>query len=216
MTNGGTIADIWDAHERGTPMAVFSLTIFMGPCLGPLLGGWISVGTHNWRWIYWVLFAFLGVVFVGTCFAPETYAPILLKRKAARLNKEHNTTTYKSDLDLRRVPMSTTLKIALTRPFIFMFCEPIVLCMSIYLSFIYSLLYLLFFAFPIAFEEVRGWNEGMTGTAFIAVMVSFKEAKRCSISFTDSRLPARYPIRLYCAALPGSPLQARDYRRSSS
>lgn len=28
MTNvGGTIADIWDAHERGTPMAVFSLTI---------------------------------------------------------------------------------------------------------------------------------------------------------------------------------------------
>lgn len=50
--------------------------------------------------------------------------------------------------------------------------EPIILCMSIYLSFIYSLLYLLFFAFPIAFEEVRGWNEGLTGTAFIAVMVS--------------------------------------------
>ncbi|KAJ9094562.1 hypothetical protein QFC20_006877 [Naganishia adeliensis] len=98
-------------------------------------------------------------------------APILLKRKAARLNKEHGTTAYKSDLDLRKVPLSTTLKIALTRPFIFMFCEPIVLCMSIYLSFIYSLLYLLFFAFPIAFEEVRGWNEGMTGTAFIAVML---------------------------------------------
>lgn len=73
---------------------------------------------------------------------------------------------------MRKTPLSTTLKIALTRPFIFMFCEPIVLCMSIYLSFIYSLLYLLFFAFPIAFEEVRGWNEGLTGTAFVAVMVS--------------------------------------------
>jgi hypothetical protein len=28
MTNvGGTIADIWDADERGIPMGVFSLTI---------------------------------------------------------------------------------------------------------------------------------------------------------------------------------------------
>jgi hypothetical protein len=96
-----------------------------------------------------------------------------LRRKAARLTKEHRGTgAYKSDLDLRRVPLTTTSEIALTRPFIFMSCEPIVLCMSIYLSFIYSLLYLLFFAFPIVFEGVRGGNEGMTGTAFIAVMVS--------------------------------------------
>lgn len=144
----------------------------MGPCLGPLLGGWISVGTHNWRWIYWVLFIFLGVVFLFTCLAPETYASILLKRKAARLRKQRNTNAFKSEIEMHKTPLSTTLKIALTRPFIFMFCEPIVLCMSIYLSFIYSLLYLLFFAFPIAFEEVRGWNEGLTGTAFVAVMVS--------------------------------------------
>lgn len=144
----------------------------MGPCLGPLFGGWISVGTHNWRWIYWTLFIFLGVVFLFTCLAPETYAPILLKRKAAGLRKQHNTNAFKSEIEMRKTPLSITLKIALTRPFIFMFCEPIVLCMSIYLSFIYSLLYLLFFAFPIAFEEVRGWNEGLTGTAFVAVMVS--------------------------------------------
>ncbi|KAJ9123324.1 hypothetical protein QFC22_001523 [Naganishia vaughanmartiniae] len=172
MTNvGGTIADIWDASERGTPMAVFSLTIFMGPCLGPLLGGWIAIGTHGWRWIYWVLFIFLGFIFIFTCFAPETYAPILLKKKAARLRKEHNTNAYRAQSEMNQVSLSETLKVSLTRPFIFMFCEPIVLCMSIFLSFIYSLLYLLFFAFPIAFEEVRGWNTGLTGTAFIAVML---------------------------------------------
>jgi hypothetical protein len=61
---------------------------------------------------------------------------------------------------------------SLCRPIIMMFKETIIFCMSIYLSFIYSLLYLLFFAFPIAFEEVRGWNPGTTGTAFVAVMVS--------------------------------------------
>ncbi|KAJ9094569.1 hypothetical protein QFC20_006884 [Naganishia adeliensis] len=213
MTNvGGTIADIWDADERGIPMGVFSLTIFMGPCLGPLLGGWISVGTHNWRWIYWTLFIFLGVVFLFTCLAPETYAPILLKRKAARLCKQHNTNAFKSEIEMRKTPLSTTLKIALTRPFIFMFCEPIVLCMSIYLSFIYSLLYLLFFAFPIAFEEVRGWNEGLTGTAFVAVMLGiafafialqYQEVLYKRASKNDARPEARlYPMMLGSIILP--------------
>lgn len=144
----------------------------MGPCLGPLLGGWIYVGTHSWRWIYWVLFIFLGCIFAFTLFAPETYAPILLKKKAARLRKEHNSNSYRAAHELERIPLSTTLKVSLCRPFIMMFKETIILCMSIYLSFIYSLLYLLFFAFPIAFEEVRGWNPGTTGTAFVAVMVS--------------------------------------------
>jgi MFS family permease len=79
-----------------------------------LIGGWISVGTGNWRWIYWVLFIFLGFIFAFTLFAPETYAPILLKKKAARLRKEHNTNAYQSALEMHRVPLSTTLKIAVS------------------------------------------------------------------------------------------------------
>jgi len=53
-----------------------------------------------------------------------------------------------------------------------MFMEPIVLFMSFYLSFVYSLLYATFFAFPIAFEEIRGWNAGMTGVSFVSIIVS--------------------------------------------
>jgi hypothetical protein len=58
------------------------------------------------------------------------------------------------------------------RPFILMFMEPIVLFMSFYLSFVYSLLYATFFAFPIAFEEIRGWNAGMTGVSFVSIILS--------------------------------------------
>jgi MFS family permease len=115
----------------------FPCRLSMGPCLGPLIGGWIAIGTHGWRWIYWTLFIFLGCIFVFTCFAPETYAPILLKKKAARMRKEHNTNAYRAQSELNQISLSQTLKISLTRPFIFMFCEPIVLCMSIFLSFIY-------------------------------------------------------------------------------
>ena len=87
----------------------------MGPCLGPLLGGWIWVGTHSWRWIYWVLFIFLGLIFAFTIFAPETYAPILLKKKAARLRKEHNTNAYRAASEMQRVSLSTALKIVSNR-----------------------------------------------------------------------------------------------------
>ena len=111
------------------------------------------------------------------------------------MRKEHNTNAYRAASEMQRVSLSTTLKIvseailvltcsahscslqSLTRPFIMMFRETIIFCMSIYLSFIYSLLYLLFFAFPIAFEEVRGWNPGTTGTAFVAVMVSLRDSE---------------------------------------
>jgi len=53
-----------------------------------------------------------------------------------------------------------------------MLFEPIIICMTGYLSFIYALLYALFFAFPVAFEEIRGWDAGFTGLSFLSIIVS--------------------------------------------
>lgn len=172
MSNvGGSIADVWAVEDRGIPMAIFSMTLFMGPCLGPLFGGWIALKTGQWRWIYWVLFILVGVVTACTFLNPETYHPVILRRKAAKLNKENNTDVYVSIHDTEYEPLGPRLKTALLRPFVLMFCEPIILFMSFYLSFIYSLLYALFFAFPIAFEEIRGWNMGMTGVSFCSIIL---------------------------------------------
>lgn len=148
----------------------------MGPCLGPLFGGWITYKTHQWRWIYWVLFMLCGFTFVIAALSPETLAPVLLRRKAKKLRKTTGNPAYKAMSELNVTPLSERLKVAMTRPLIMMFAEPIIFFLSIYLSFIYGLLYLLFFAFPIAFEEVRGWNPGMTGVAFVSIIVSLKES----------------------------------------
>ncbi|KAF8996141.1 major facilitator superfamily domain-containing protein [Cyathus striatus] len=167
---GGSIADVWSVEERGAPMAVFSATLFVGPCLGPMLGGWIGERA-GWRWMYWVLFTFLGACCFVTLFIPETLAPILLKRKAERLRKETGDEKYRTLEELERKTFSETLKVALIRPFVMLLCEPIVLFMSFYLSFVYSLLYLMFFAFPIAFEEIRGFGMGITGITFVSIML---------------------------------------------
>lgn len=155
----------------------------MGPCLGPLFGGWIAYKTHQWRWIYWVLFIIVGVVFLTTLIAPETLGVVLLKRKAAKKNKEEKTDIYVTEHQLKHVPLSVSLKAGMIRPFQLMFLEPIILAMSFFLSFVYSLLYATFFAFPIAFEEIRGWNMGMTGVSFVSIIVSRSEAsdvrRRC-------------------------------------
>ncbi|KAK7050034.1 hypothetical protein VNI00_005466 [Paramarasmius palmivorus] len=126
---GGSIADIWSIEERGVPMAIFSFTIFMGPCIGPLVGGWIGQYA-GWRWIYWVLFIFSGICFFLTLFIPETLAPVILRRKAAKLRKETGDDSYKTLEELERKPLADTLKIALLRPLVMLFTEPIVILFS--------------------------------------------------------------------------------------
>lgn len=171
VTNvGGSIADVWEVKDRGAPMALFSATLFVGPCLGPMLGGWIGERA-GWRWIYWILFIIVGVSWGLTLFMPESLAPVILRRKAERLRKETGDDTYQTLQELERLPFNQVLKIALVRPLVMLFTEPIVIWLSIYLSFIYSLLYLMFFAFPIAFTEIRGWGEGITGIAFVSIML---------------------------------------------
>ncbi|CAE6466974.1 unnamed protein product [Rhizoctonia solani] len=171
MTNvGGTLADIWDVEDRGAAMAVFSSSIFMGPCIGPLIGGFIGE-TVGWRWIYWVLFIFVGAVFAATVFfMPETLSPVLLRRRAARLRKETGDPMLKSESELHHVSLSEKVKISLTRPLILLATEPLLICMSGYLTFIYSLLYLFFFAYPIVLVP-KGLNAGEIGLTFIGVMI---------------------------------------------
>lgn len=88
---------------------------------------WIAEKTGQWRWIYWVLFILCGACVIFCIFTPETLAPVLLRKKAARLNKENNTTVYVSEHDLHRPPFKETIKVALTRPLVFMFQEVIII-----------------------------------------------------------------------------------------
>lgn len=130
---GGTIADVWEIENRGAPMAIFSGTIFLGPCIGPMIGGWIGQRA-GWRWLYWVLFIFVGCSFIFTLFMPETLAPVLLRRKAAKLRKDTGDDKYRTLEELEKKPFAQTIKIALIRPFIMIFTEPIIIFMSICMS----------------------------------------------------------------------------------
>jgi hypothetical protein len=49
--------------------------------------------------------------------------------------------------------------------------EPILLLLTIYMALIYGILYLFFEAYPISFQEQRGWNQGIGALPFLSIMI---------------------------------------------
>lgn len=143
---GGTLADLWKSEERGVPMAAFSAAPFIGPAIGPLVGGYLA-DNCGWRWLYWIqlILAFVAWVMI-TFTVPETFAPILLKKRAQKLRKAEDDLKYTTETELDARPMGEKLRIFLFRPFQLLFLEPIVLFISLYMSVIYGLLYMFFVA----------------------------------------------------------------------
>ncbi|KAJ5666789.1 hypothetical protein N7462_011198 [Penicillium macrosclerotiorum] len=197
---GGTIADMFPASQRGIAISFFAAAPFLGPTIGPIIGGFLATGA-GWRWVEGFMAAFSGALWLCIIFLlPETYAPVLLRRRAEKLS-EITGKVYRSKIEIERghTPLGKTLKTALSRPWILLFREPIVLLFSIYMSIIYGTLYMLFAAYPIVFQEVRGWSEGVGGLAFLGILVgmilaviytfpeNMRYAKKCSE--TTDRLP---------------------------
>jgi MFS family permease len=73
--------------EQVIGVATFLLSPFIGPVLGPIVGGYVTE-TVGWRWTIWILMIFAGIILPIQMLAPETYGPILLYRKAKRLEKQ--------------------------------------------------------------------------------------------------------------------------------
>ncbi|KAI2469668.1 MFS general substrate transporter [Annulohypoxylon bovei var. microspora] len=173
LTNaGGVIADMFPASERGQAMAVFAAAPFLGPVIGPIIGGFLGIGA-GWRWVMGFLAAFSGALWIiGSLFVPETYAPVILRQRATKLSQmtgKHYLSII--DRDQGRVSLGESFKVALSRPWVLLFREPIVFLMSLYMAIIYGTLYMLFAAFPIVYQQNRGWSAGIGGLSFLGILV---------------------------------------------
>ncbi|KAF5639070.1 hypothetical protein F52700_4239 [Fusarium sp. NRRL 52700] len=173
LTNaGGAIADMFPPHQRGLAMTLFVAGPCLGPVLGPITGGFLGENA-SWRWVMGFLAIFAGVTWIaGTILIPETYAPTLLRRRAAKLSNMTGK-VYISSIELKqgKVSLRNAISTSLLRPWILLFREPIVLLLSVYMAIIYGTLYLFFAAFPVVFEQARGWSQGIEGLAFLGIAV---------------------------------------------
>jgi hypothetical protein len=78
----------------------------------------------GWRWTNWIVLIIGGVVLVLIATIKETYAPVILKRRAARKRKETNDSKWWTRYD-DGVGFASSLRINLERPFAMLLKEPI-------------------------------------------------------------------------------------------
>ncbi|KAK4514636.1 ATPase [Mucor velutinosus] len=69
----GTIADIFEPHERGRAFAFYTCGPLLGPAIGPIIGGYLNQGL-GWRSTFWFLSIFVFLTWLGIVFfLPETW-----------------------------------------------------------------------------------------------------------------------------------------------
>ncbi|TEB39025.1 polyamine transporter 1 [Coprinellus micaceus] len=172
LTNtGALISDIWDAKMRGKALAIFTVAPFAGPALGPTVAGFIGA-TTDWRILFWVLTGFTGFCLTTIIFTvPETYSPLLLARKAQQKREETGDLGYYAPFERQEWPIRARVYHVLVRPWVIFFQEPMLVSLTLYMSFVYGCLYLLFEAYPIVFTMGHGFNAGISGLMLLPIPV---------------------------------------------
>lgn len=152
-------------------MAIFAAATFIGPVAGPIVGGFITMSYLGWRWTEYitVIWAF-AISGIGILVIPETFEGTLLKQRAKCLRIKTNNWALHAKVEERVMSPRDILVRYLLRPFQMLVQEPILLFMTLYVGFIYGFLYMCFVAYPISFQEQRGWNDGVGALPFVAIM----------------------------------------------
>lgn len=106
-------------------------------------------------------------------FLPETYKPKLLKTKTkGPYGAGH--------VSLQESSAKNQYSVILTRPWVMLFTEPILFLLSLYMAFVFGLLYLDFTAYPIVSTQVRGWSPSIAGLSFLGIGFGMALATACS------------------------------------
>ncbi|KAL1957353.1 hypothetical protein VTO42DRAFT_6142 [Malbranchea cinnamomea] len=165
-------SDMFDNRTRGIAVAVFSMTVFLGPLLAPFIGGFINTSHLGWRWTAYIP-AFMGYASfaLNAFFLQESYPPVILVSKAAELRRRTfnwgiHAKQEEIEVDLRDLIVSN-----FSRPLRMLFYEPLLLAVTVYMSFVYGLLYCFLTAYPLVFQGVHGMSPGLGGLTLLGMAV---------------------------------------------
>lgn len=164
-------ADMFDNKTRGPAVCIFACITFAGPLIGPIAGGFLAKSYLGWRWTEYIT-SFMGF-FSTLCllFMKECYSRTITEQEAARLRVEYNNNFIRAKSEEEYIDFKALAKRYLAVPFVLLFCEPIVFLLTLYMSFVYGILYLLLEAYPIIFAEKRHFSLGVDALPYIGLLV---------------------------------------------
>ncbi|KAL5360215.1 major facilitator superfamily domain-containing protein [Aspergillus floccosus] len=161
---GGLYSDIYnDPQKRGIAMGLFMFMTALGPEVGPIISGFVSLA--SWRWTFWSALIISGLGLPVILWLPETYAPVLAQRSHGQSGSIRHELQTASQL-----PKENRI-LVFSRPFLMVVHEPILLMTSLYLALVYGILYLFMQAYPLIFQGVYLMSAGVASLAFIPIMI---------------------------------------------
>ncbi|RAK96857.1 putative efflux pump antibiotic resistance protein [Aspergillus ibericus CBS 121593] len=172
---GGVLSDCFKPEQRGKSVAIYSLAPLLGPAVGPIAGGFIAENT-TWRWVFYATSIADGLIQVaGLFFLRETYAPVILQKRAQKLRKETNDPDYQTEFERQNKTLLQVMRGALIRPFRLLATQPIVQTLAAYMAFIYGTMYLVLSTFPSLWTSPDYYHEstGIGGLNYISLGLGF-------------------------------------------
>lgn len=169
----GMAVDLFNPIDRSVATMAYAAAVFAGPAVGPIVGEYtVKNNSLGWHWTGWftmIMGSFFYAIALPT--VKETFPAVILKNKAYRLRQETRNWALHTKQDEDPVHFSFLFRKYGLKPVQMMIEEPILIVMTIYISLVYGILYLIFFAYPYSFQLDRQMETGIASLPFIAIFI---------------------------------------------
>lgn len=129
-------------------------------------------GRTTWRWMFWSTSIFQAVMIaVSLVSFKETYAPVILTRRARKLRKDTRDARYYTvhERTIAGKPVPSILWSALTRPIRLLLFHPIIMITAVNLAFDYGILYIVLSSFAQLWTEHYNDSVELSGLHYLAI-----------------------------------------------
>ncbi|KAF3026804.1 hypothetical protein E8E14_014917 [Neopestalotiopsis sp. 37M] len=201
---GPIMADMYRKEERGKSLAIATFVPYLGPALGPIVGGAISQKLE-WPWLFYVLSMFNTLIWViGLVFVRESYTPVLLARKHRAAAATSTPRSFGATLS----EMAANLR----RPLQLLWQRPIIQVLALIIALNFGVYCLLLSTFATLWIQRYGESTFVSTLHYIAISVGITLATQGGGRFMDwvfAKQKARSPggivtpeFRVPCLILP--------------
>lgn len=167
----GVLGDVWSAEQRGRSLSMYLLVPLTGAAIGPIVSGFI-VQYSTWRWMFWSTTVLQAILELSSLFLfYETYAPVLLRRRAEKLRKETGDSRHHAEIEMRESGRSAVWKVgrSLSRPIRLLAFHPIIQIQALLAGINYGLLYFALASFSSLYVSAYGESIAISGLHYIAI-----------------------------------------------
>ncbi|KXJ87881.1 major facilitator superfamily domain-containing protein [Microdochium bolleyi] len=176
-------ADLYGAADRGKSIAIATFLPYIGPALGPIVGGLASEHVH-WSWTFWILSLYNTVAtLAGLALFRECYGPLLLRQR--HLHASFPPAAGPSAT--KASPEATCRKIGsnLLRPVRMLLFRPVILFISLNMALDFAVYFLVLSTFATLWIERYGMSQSDSSLHYIAITIGAVAATQVGGRFMD-------------------------------